>query len=303
MSTTTVSAPMAVGPLISQRVAAPVTLWQSRELDLMQRLRVASPGTILSFDATRGTAVVRVAVSEQIRIGKLVASQNGGQYSTTTIAQTIIPDIPDVIVLVPGGGNWVMTTPIQNGDECLLWFGDTCIDWWWAGNGAVPTDPDNPQATDYIAPQVELRRHDLSDAFCLVGPRNLKRWQAGFASVAYSTTEMQLRSLDGTVVIGLAENTININAENVNVNATTATIATMGNTVINASGELNVTSTGDTNVNAADIHLTASNGMQLSAGGILELTGSPVIISGGDYLAHVHSGVTTGGSETGPVFP
>ncbi len=54
-------------------------------------------------------------------------------------------------VFMPGG----YRVPVQPGDECLIIFGDTAVDSWWASGG--------------VQSPSSLRRHSLSDGFALVG--------------------------------------------------------------------------------------------------------------------------------------
>jgi len=117
-------------------------------------LRVCSPGIIETYDPVTMTATVTVAVKEAIQLSGI----------PSTIQIPIIPDVPVIFI---GGGDWLITTPIKHGDECLLFFSDTCIDSWWESGCIEPFD----EGSGFVAAEpVCLRRHDLSDAFCLVGP-------------------------------------------------------------------------------------------------------------------------------------
>lgn len=155
----------------AMRAAAQTDQWREPIRQALFDLRVAIPGTILSFDAVAQTAVVQIALRE-----KIWAPHAG----TTDVAIAPLQDVP---VVLPRGGGYSLTLPITAGDECLLIFADMCIDTWWASGG--------------VQNQFEKRRHDLSDAFCIPGPWNQKRKLTN-----YSTDSVQLRSDDpaGTVV-------------------------------------------------------------------------------------------------------
>jgi hypothetical protein len=75
---------------------------------------------------------------------------------------TTMPVLLNCPLLFQGGGGVTATFPIEAGtDECLVVFASRCIDLWWQ-NGGIQT-------------QAELRMHDLSDGFALVGVRSLPR--------------------------------------------------------------------------------------------------------------------------------
>ena len=71
---------------------------------------------------------------------------------TATGKMVTLPLCVDVPVFFPGG---VLTFDISSGDPVVLAFSERCIDAWWTAGGVQ--DP------------VELRTHDLSDAFALIG--------------------------------------------------------------------------------------------------------------------------------------
>ena len=89
--------------------------------------------------------------------------------------------------------------PIKHGDECLVIFGDMCIDSWWELGG--------------VQNQLENRRHDLSDGFAILGV-----WSQPRVLQNYSTDSCQLRNESGTSCIELKDNEININSQKVNIN-------------------------------------------------------------------------------------
>lgn len=142
-------------------------------------LRVAMPGIITAFDATEQTVTVQPAIRERI------TTQDGMQQWVP------LPLLLDVPVCLPRGGGFVMTVPIQAGDECMVIFMDMCYDAWWSNGG--------------IQNQIERRRHDLSDAICIPGI-----WSQPKRISNYSTSSMQLRTADGSQMIDISSSGINL---------------------------------------------------------------------------------------------
>ena len=212
-------------------------------------LRVAIPGQVVSFDTDRQTCVVQPLIQEIVLLpppGSTNSTQNIPTPTTIKPLQDVIP----IMMRVPG---WSLTFPIVAGTECLLIFADMCVDGWWQSGG--------------VQPQFDRRRHDLSDAFALFGP-----WSNPNKLANYSTSSVQLRSDDQTVMIELTPSEINITAPTLNINTT-------GNVAIEASGDVTVT--------GQKITLTSS--------------GSNTTIDGYEFTTHLHSGIQSGGSNTGPV--
>lgn len=132
----------------------------------------ALPGVIESFDNDAQTCVVQPTIKMPIRA-------NDG-----TVKTVALPQLVDCPVQFPSGGNCTLTFPVAPGDECLVVFASRCIDAWWQSSG--------------VQEQAELRMHDLSDGFALLGFRSRPRALAGI-----STSSAQLRSDDGSTYIDL----------------------------------------------------------------------------------------------------
>ncbi|EKN3386025.1 translation initiation factor IF-2 [Yersinia enterocolitica] len=126
------------------------------------QLRVSMPGIVQSFDADSVTCDIQIGIK----------GESGGE-STNLSVLTSVP------VVFPRGGGVTMTFPIKSGDECLLIFGDRCIDFW-------------HQSGD-IQETVDERQHDLSDAFAIIGPQSQAKKISGI-----STNAAQFRSDDGS---------------------------------------------------------------------------------------------------------
>ena len=212
-------------------------------------LRVAAPGIIQSVDVARQTCTVQLAIREKLR-------DNEGN-----IKDVDIPILPDVPFFVYSGGGYCLTLPIKPGDDCLVVFGDDCIDAWWQSGG--------------VQNQVERRRHDLSDGFAIVGFRSQPNVVSG-----YSANTAQLRNESGDAYIEISGSNINIVASGkVNVQSG-------ANMTINSSAALNMSSTAGSTFTGSDISIGS---------------GGNTVIDNKNFLGHVHSGVQSGGSNTGGV--
>jgi len=136
---------------------------------MQARLWTALPGIVERFDA----AQMKVDVQPTIH-GRVI----GPDREASSIQ---MPKLVDCPVLWQGGGGVTLTYPIKPGDECLVIFSARCIDGWWS-QGGIQDPPD-------------IRMHNLSDGFALVGVRSLPR------AFEVSTTEAELRSDDGETFI------------------------------------------------------------------------------------------------------
>ena len=195
----------------------------------LTHLWTAIPVKIASYNAALQTAAVQ---------SMIIPGMNNPITGVKQIPFPM-PIINDCPVMFPGGGGFHLTFPIAVGDEGLLILASRDIDGWWGtGNASQPAD---------------LRMHDLSDGFVMVGVRSSPKALSGV-----STNAVQLRSDDGVAHIEMAAGHV------VNI------VAPGG---INITGPVNVT-------------------------GSIVATGN-VTGNGTSLHTHVHTGVTTGGSNTG----
>ncbi|HHZ8175830.1 TPA: Gp138 family membrane-puncturing spike protein [Klebsiella pneumoniae] len=148
----------------------------SERRTLNEQLRVAMPGIIQSFDPGDDDRPPTCVVQPAIRY---IERDNDGNKSTKDY-----PLLVDVPVVFPRGGGCTLTFPVKAGDECLVIFADRCIDFWWQSGG--------------IQDPVDERMHDLSDAFCIVGPQSQAKKISGI-----STSAVELRSDDGETKLSL----------------------------------------------------------------------------------------------------
>lgn len=133
---------------------------------MLKDVNTILPGIVRSFDPATQTVRVQAAL-QTVFVG---------------VGATTLPECVDVPVVFPAGGNFVLTFPVTAGDECLLMFSQRAIDFWWDQGGVqLPS---------------EVRFHDLSDAFALVGVSSRPRFLSGVA-----TDAVELRTRAGDTVL------------------------------------------------------------------------------------------------------
>lgn len=228
----------------------------------------ALPGIVQSFNPDAVTAIVQPAITG-------VVTQPDGTNQAVKL-----PLLLDCPVVFPRGGGCTLTFPVQPGDECLVVFASRCIDAWWQSGGVqVP---------------MEMRMHDLSDGFVLVGPMSQVRKINNI-----STSETQIRSDDGQAYMA------------VNPSSHDITLSTTGNISMQATGDITMQAQ---NINMSankitmDTPLVEITGQMIQTGakgsgattyGGLTNTGGTISSNGIVLETHVHGDVQSGGSNTG----
>jgi hypothetical protein len=110
-----------------------------------------------------------------------------------------------VITIMGGVGGFAFSAPPQEGMEGLAIFSSRAIDNWWKfGTSSGITPSRYP---------IELRHHDLSDGFVIVGPTSVPNVLPNMSANA------QIRSQDGTVYIDFDLAAITMEAPAVTINA------------------------------------------------------------------------------------
>ena len=213
-----------------------------------------------------------------VKIGVIQSFDAATQEATVAVAFTQVTSIaPDgsrtlaeyplllnVPVIFPSGGGFTLTFPIADGDECVVLFNTQIDNWLAQGAGQPPTVG---------------RVHDLSDGIAIVGIRNNTRALSGV-----STSTAQLRSDDGTTYVEVAAGGIVNVVAPTSITFTTPLATFTGNVVIDKT--LNVDNTGSS---STPCNIT---GAIIATG---DITGNSISLD-----SHVHSGVQTGGGDTGP---
>jgi hypothetical protein len=175
-------------PSLQQRLDNSADAYKAIAKAVMNRLRVAMPGIINSFDSVRQTVNVDIAVYDRIQPN---LSAGIPTYSPQT-GDVKIPTLLDVPLCIPRAGNFADTIPVVQGDECLVVFADMCINQWFDNGG-------------FNNVQQVIRRHNLSDAFAILAPTSQPKKLAD-----YSTTAREIRTLDGTQKISVQNDKIAI---------------------------------------------------------------------------------------------
>jgi len=155
-------------------------------------LRVCSPGIIQSFNEEKQTVVVQLAIKELIKCDADEFVEEHGD----NVASLPVPILVDVPICIPSAGRFHLTLPIVKGDECLIVFGDTCIDNWWEFGKGEEGEPRD---------QKSLRRHDLSDGFAILGVKAQPD-----VIENYSTDAIELRNEDGENKVSLSEEALTL---------------------------------------------------------------------------------------------
>lgn len=162
---------------IDERNANLETVLNALAEAIESEIRVALPGFITKWDSATQTATVQLAIREKVT--------NEG------IEQEMqIPLLEDVPVVMPRAGGYVLAFAPQAGDECLVVFGDCCIDSWWQSGG--------------VQSQADSRRHDLSDGFAILGCWSQKN------KPTLPSSGVRLQNDAGTAGISIEGTTVNI---------------------------------------------------------------------------------------------
>ncbi|ULJ01140.1 translation initiation factor IF-2 [Klebsiella pneumoniae] len=247
--------PVALNSQLGSKEQADARLAQA----IMSAMRVSMPGIIQSFDPDAVTAVVQPAIKG------VEQDESGADVSVN------IPLLVDVPVVFPRGGGCTLTFPVKDGDECLVIFADRCIDFWWQSGG--------------IQEPVDERMHDLSDAFCIVGPQSQAKKISGI-----STTSTQLRTDDGAAFVEVAV-------------GHDVTVKTPGKLTAIAEGGTEITSPEIVLNGNVTINGNLSQGMGDSGGtatmhGPVTVT-NDVTAGGKSLMTHTPGGVEHGNDSTG----
>ncbi len=207
-----------------------VRAWKARQSSVW----TAIPGIVQAFDPASMTCTVQPAIKA------VLFAQDG------TASDVALPLLLDCPAQFPSGGGYSLTFPVAEGDECLVVFASRCIDAWFASGG--------------VQPQAELRMHDLSDGFVLLGFRSLPRVLSNL-----NASGVELRSDDGTTKVGVDSGQI-----------------------------VKITAPGGCNINGLVID---SSGNLTTPGNVSDSVRS-MAQDRAIYDGHTHGGVTSGGSST-----
>ena len=205
----------------------------------LKSLHTHMPGIIQSFDPETQLATVQPAIKRVFKI----EDDEGVEILTPTDFPLCI----NVKVIFPRSGGFTQTTPVKEGDECLLLFCERAIDTWY--NTGVIRQPS------------AKRFHSLSDAVAMLGLSSLPNKIENF-----DNENMILKKDDESIVVKLKDNGDLEITSNANVIVNAATSVTIESPDINLVG--NVVITGNLDVQG-DTTLTSnvtSNGKDIGEG-------------------------------------
>lgn len=183
------------------------------------------------------------------------------------------PPIVAVPVVFPSAGTGILSFPVKVGDIVLILFSERSLDNWLFSDGASLIDPQ------------DHRQFNYSDAIAIPGIYPFQKALGG------STTDVELRMNSGTASeckVALKPN---------------------GDVVITSPAKVIVNSTGNTEVNAANVNVTAStstfNGNVSVTGDIScsgTVTGTTDVVGGGKSLkTHTHTSASPGSPTSPPI--
>ena len=199
----------------------------------LNNVHTCCPGVIDSFNPTTMTVEVVPALRKLY-----FADGEAGVWMD-------LPMVVDVPVVVLSGGDFAITFPIQQGDECLLLFSERAIDNW--------------HETGNVSELAHARTHSLSDAFALVGVRSKPN-----VVTNYNTDEIEIRSKDGQTRIRMnAAGWIHLEQGDLHVDIGNEQIV-MTATTVKINGQLQVT--GDIISGAISLEHHVHSGVQTGGG-------------------------------------
>lgn len=129
---------------------------------VLDGMRGAMPGRVLSYDATKQEASVQPLL-------KVPRSTETGERQADTL-----PVINHVPVIFPGSGSYGMTWPIAKGETVLLVFAEQSLDKWLVNDGII-----DPQSA---------RRFHITDAIAIPGLRSFRNPKSGVPTGAMAIT-------------------------------------------------------------------------------------------------------------------
>lgn len=118
-----------------------------------------------SFNAIKIGKVVGVNTSKQTVDVQILHKRAKMNFNTRELRDySILKSVPFVVLC---GGGSSLTFPISVGDNCLLLFCDYEIDRWWDTGESLPSTFE--------------RKHDISDAFALIGVHSMVDLLQGYS--------------------------------------------------------------------------------------------------------------------------
>ena len=206
------------------------------------RIRTTTIGTIEKYDAATQMATVKLACNQV----------------TDTLDQNFLSLEPGTLIEVPVEfhrcGNFVITFPVQKGDDCVVTFFEQGISHW------LYEDRRKYKVTNGRPEAAATRKFDSSDAICRIVVGNMAHTIGGF-----NTDGLEIRNMAGGQKI-----TLHSNGD--------ITLTTSANISMNAGGDVTISAGGAFKASGQIATVSGSSSAALN-GGSLSLKGSSVSMS------------------------
>lgn len=212
----------------------------------LKDLHTNIPGIIRMYDSESQTATIAPAIK------RVLSTLDGEVEKLTPIG---LPALINVPILFQQSATLCLTMPIEQGDECLIFFSERSIDNWYREGGIQ--EPSN------------WRMHDLSDAFAVVGPVSSPN---KIQSVSATASQLRTKAVTG----GEPSSYISIEGGSETIDIITKT----SDINIEADGDINIEAVGDVNIDAKNINITASQQVTVNATVQMNITAPLVVIIG-----------------------
>lgn len=209
-------------------------------------------GKINSFDAAKQQAEVEIVISKILSIDS--------EGVKTVRKYPLLVEVPSVVI---GGGSAYLQMPINKGDTCLVLFNDDDLDGWITNNETTP---------------YTNRKHDLTDAFCLVGVNNETQTRMAFdddgVKLFFSDTSFIKLNSDGIGITGdvVCDNKLEV-TEDVMFKANLTVLGTSTLSVASV-GQLSVTGGAPSEMGGATFTGSVDFSGGVTVGGVAGATGA-----------------------------
>lgn len=188
---------------------------------LQSKMWTALPAIVVSVNMTEQTISAQSAIKGE------------REEKDGTITYFDMPLFADIALCMPRAGGYVVSFPVQPGDEVLIIFASRCIDGWWQSGGA-----------NNIAP--EFRMHDLSDSFAILAPTSQPKALSGLPTDAF-----RIMNEEATKYVEISNHKISVQSDgDVEITAENATVT--------ATHTINLDAGVSVNITAPDIYLNGT---------------------------------------------
>lgn len=256
---------------------------------MLGQLRVMLPGYIKQFIPNTQRCVIKPGIRLKVTQGEEVTYLD-------------LPELHEVPIMLPWamGTGLYLTLPIKENDPCMVIFSDRSIEEFL--KTSKESNPIGVTDQDITTP----RMHHLSDGICIPG---LITDQAQIPQ--YSTSAIEIRDLTRTVYFSLntsgitmtdGKATWNMTNGRITINVPDGMITTSGaGWVVNSQQQIYMSTPSTVTITGSNVTIGGGSGGTENTiqGGIRSTQGTFTDKDGIVLGSHVHSGVQSGGSNTG----